>query len=158
LQIGLFEKLRRREPPNRWARRGLTAVAMLWVLLAGFGGCFMLYTWTTDHSAVLYNENILQLCPLLVLMLVLIPKALSGTPRVRQMTVSLAGIALLTSILGLLLKLIPSMYQVNSNIIALSIPANAGLAWAMWKLAANRESGTPIPQSLSESRGNGSKR
>jgi hypothetical protein len=39
------------------------------------------------------------------------------------------------SILGLALKVFPQFYQVNGNIIALALPAQAGIAAAMWRLA-----------------------
>ena len=39
------------------------------------------------------------------------------------------------SALGLLLKALPWFYQVNMDIIALCLPANAALAFVAWKLA-----------------------
>ena len=38
----------------------------------------------------------------------------------------------------LLLKVLPTMDQVNWNMIALAIPANSGLAWALWKTRRNQ--------------------
>lgn len=117
--------------PARW---GFIALAMFWSLLAGFGGWFMLYAWTTNHTAVRDNENIMQFSPLLLPLVVLIPKALARRGNAGKIAFRLAQGALALSILGLVLKVLPGMYQVNANLIALALPANAGLAAAMWKL------------------------
>jgi hypothetical protein len=108
---------------------------MFWSLLSAFGGWFMLYAFTTDHQAVRYNENILQLSPLLLPLVFVIPLALSRRPKAGQIAWVLSAIALAASVLGLLLKVLPMMYQTNANIIALAIPANAGLAYAAWRLS-----------------------
>jgi hypothetical protein len=119
---------------KRIGRWSFAIVAMFWSLLAGFGGWFMLYAFTTDHLAVRYNENILQLSPLLLPLVFVIPLALSRRPRAGQIAWVLSAIALAASLLGLVLKVLPMMYQTNANIIALAIPANAGLAYAAWRL------------------------
>ena len=108
--------------------------SVFWTLLAGFFGWFLLYGWTlTDHWAVRYNENILQFSPLLLPLVVLIPKTLRGNKRAAKVARWLALSAAGLSILGLILKVLPMMYQVNWNIIALSLPANVGLAWSLWR-------------------------
>jgi hypothetical protein len=33
------------------------------------------------------------------------------------------------------MKILPTMHQVNGNMIALAIPANLGLVWALWTLS-----------------------
>jgi len=43
------------------------------------------------------------------------------------------------SVIGLVGKALPWwMYQVNWDIIALSLPANLGLAWAIWMISQRR--------------------
>jgi hypothetical protein len=120
---------------KRLGRWSFAIVAMFWSLLSAFGGWFMLYAFTTDHQAVRYNENILQLSPLLLPLVFVIPLALSRRPKAGQIAWVLSAIALAASVLGLLLKVLPMMYQTNANIIALAIPANAGLAYAAWRLS-----------------------
>ena len=48
----------------------------------------------------------------------------------RVLALTIAGL----SLLGLLLKVTPWLWQVNAPIIALALPANLALAWAMWRL------------------------
>jgi len=49
--------------------------------------------------------------------------------------VTLAVIVVALSSLGLLLKLFPAFYQVNGAIIALALPAHAGVAGGLWQLS-----------------------
>jgi hypothetical protein len=117
-----------------WLTGAFGLVAISWALLAGFGGSMLVYFWLlTDHAAVRPNENILQLSPLVLPIIVLVPLLLRGSQRAGRISLVLAGIVLAGSVLGLLLKVLPAMDQPNWNIIALALPANAGLAWAMWR-------------------------
>jgi hypothetical protein len=118
--------------PARW---GFLLLGICWSFLAGFAGWFLIYGWTlTDHIWVRRNENILQLSPLLFPLVVLVPLVLRRRKQALQIALALAVAALGASVLGLLLKVLPLMYQDNWNMIALALPANAGLAWALWKL------------------------
>jgi hypothetical protein len=118
----------------RWLNWGFATAAVLWSLLGGFAGCMLVYFWLfTDHAATRPNENILQLSPLAVPMIVLVPLTLRGRRRAGRLGFALAVALIGCSLLGLLLKLLPAMSQVNANMIALALPANAGLAWAMWR-------------------------
>jgi hypothetical protein len=47
------------------------------------------------------------------------------------------------SLLGLLLKLLPGFDQVNQPVIALALPAQAGIAAALWRLSRRRAATTP---------------
>ena len=118
----------------RWSFIGLAGA---WLLLCSFGGLLLIYFWTlTDHSAVRPNENILQLPgPVNLALLVLIPFAIRPAwRRATKLALILASATLATCVIGLLLKPLPMMYQQNWNMIALALPANTGLAWAMWTL------------------------
>jgi hypothetical protein len=42
------------------------------------------------------------------------------------------------SVLGLLLQLLPGFDQVNGEIIALMLPVNVALGWAVWKWEGDR--------------------
>jgi hypothetical protein len=118
------------------AKWGFLLLGVFWSLLAGLAGWILIYFWTlTDHVWVRPNENILQLSPLLLALVLLMPLALLRRRRWPARTaLALAVAAFGASTLGLLLKVLPSMGQDNWNMIALALPANAGLAWALWKL------------------------
>jgi hypothetical protein len=119
----------------RWLFGGFVA---FWVLLASFGAWFLVYGWTlTDHQAVRPNENILQLSPVMLPMIVLVPLAAGRRKRrirAARAGLVLTGFMLAGSIIGFVLQVLPGLDQVNGNIIALALPANAGLAWAMWRI------------------------
>jgi hypothetical protein len=119
----------------RWLTWGFAIFAIFWLVLSAFGGCTLTYFWLfTDHAAVRPNENILQLSPLALPMIVLVPMLLRRKPRAGRISLVLALVMLVASVLGLLLKVLPTMYQPNWNTIALALPTNAGLAWAVWRL------------------------
>ncbi|HMB95276.1 MAG TPA: hypothetical protein VKK61_04480, partial [Tepidisphaeraceae bacterium] len=115
-------------------------VAVLWSLLAGVAGWLLIYFWTlTDHLVTRDNENLLQLSPLMLPLVVLIPLAMGKRQRAAKAALIFAGLSLVGCLLGLAIKILPSMYQINGNMIALAIPANAGLVWALWMLNVKRK-------------------
>lgn len=125
--------------PARW---GFAAIAMPWSFVAGFAGWFLVYGWWfTDHVAVRGNENILQLSPLMFPLVVLLPLTLAGQIKAGRIALILAAMSFAASGLGLILKLLPAMNQTNTNMIALALPANAGLAWGLWRLITKRKEG-----------------
>jgi hypothetical protein len=123
---------------KKWKRRTLfgvfAVIALAWSVLSALGGCFVSYTWLfTDHAATHPNENLLQLGPWMIAMIVLIPLTLRDWKRSSRAALYIAVFAAGASLVGLLLKVLPIMYQVNWNVIALAVPTNAGLAAALWK-------------------------
>ena len=119
---------------ERRRKKWFGLLAMLWCFIAGAAGWFLVYAWTgTDHLAVRDNENILQLSPLMLPLVLIIPLMLRGWRRADRIALVLAGLALGGCVLGLVMKILPSMNQVNWNFIALAVPANAGLFWSIWK-------------------------
>jgi hypothetical protein len=134
------QKLKEKNPKLQASKKRLwpsllfTVFVLFWALLAGVAGWILVYFWVlTDHSAVRPNENILQLSPLMLPMLVLVPMILRRRARPRKIALVISMIVLAGSVLGVVLKVLPIMRQSNWNMIALSLPANAGFDWAMWR-------------------------
>jgi hypothetical protein len=117
------------------ARAGFLATVWGWCLVAGVAGLVLAGLWgLTDHSAAYRNENLLQTDLLTLPLLWLITRAVfrpSATRPARILSLVVAAL----SLTGLLLKVLPSFDQVNGNIIALALPANAGIAAGVWRLA-----------------------
>lgn len=126
-------------PTQRFlARLTVTIAIYFWTALGAFAGCVALYLLFTSHWATWQNENMLQLPPLALILLLLLPWALrtrSAQPRhplaLRITRYTAAAIAA-CSILGLSLKLLPWFYQDNWNIIALALPVNIAVAIALY--------------------------
>jgi hypothetical protein len=128
---------------SRYARVGFLLVGWSWVLLTAVAGIVLAGMWgLTDHAAAYNNENVLQ-ADLLTLPLVwLVPRLLFGSGRAGKPALILAAIVAGVSLLGLLLQLLPQFYQVNGAIIALSLPAHAGVAAGIWQLIRAQDSPT----------------
>ena len=126
--------LARKARANRLARFGFVLIAGGWMLLAGVAGLVMAGLWgLTDHAAAGSNENLLQLSPLALLVL----PGVAGWGRRGRRARLAAGSATVVaglSALGLCLKLVPAMDQVNGQIIALALPAQVGIAAALTRL------------------------
>jgi hypothetical protein len=120
---------------SRSARVGFLVVSWTWVLLTAVAGIVLGGMWgLTDHAAAYNNENVLQ-ADLLVLPLVwLIPRLVFGSGGAGKPALVLAAIVAGLSLLGLLLKLLPQFSQVNGAVIALALPAHAGVAAGIWRL------------------------
>jgi hypothetical protein len=105
-------------------------VASLYSLLCGVIGVILLLAWTmTRHVFWAWNENVLQLSPLSLALVVLIPLALlrgraAGAARMVATTV------LLLSAIGALLAFVPGG-QENRAIVALFLPVHLVMAWAI---------------------------
>jgi hypothetical protein len=129
----------------RW--RWLFAIAaMSWSLLAGLAGMICTWGWGfTDHWAARVNENWLQLNPISIALLVLIPMAVFGRKRKLRAAFVLAGAIAFLSVIGLLMKILPMFSQVNWEIIALAIPAHVGLFVGLLELKKNHEAHAPGP-------------
>jgi len=135
---------------KRAARWAFVIVAMPWLLLMAFAGPFLFYAWfCTDHAVTAWNENVFHVSALMLPMPVLLPMLIFGRRRwaqvTRWLTAAVAGIA----ILGTLLKLLPGFYQVNGDIIALTLPLNLAIAFIAWRLADSLKS----PPALAQARG-----
>jgi hypothetical protein len=82
----------------------------------------------TDHLMTRANENVLQLNPLALLLLVLVPLALASD-RWGKPAVIIAGLVAAGSLLGAAVKILPGFDQANWQVIALAAPINVAL-WA----------------------------
>jgi HEAT repeat protein len=122
---------RRSSKPARWI---FALFSFAWSLLAAFAGCFLAYAFTTTHWSVYWNENILQMTPLSVPLVLLAPIAIFGRRRPIRLALFFSAAALLTSVLGFIFQVLPGFYQVNGPIIALCLPIHLGLALSMYIL------------------------
>ncbi len=114
---------------GRLGRVGLGLAAGAWTLVAGLGGSVLLFLWVgTDHFMTRANENLLQLNPLALLLLIVVPLALASN-RWRKPAVVLTGLVAAGSLLGAAAKILPGFDQANWQIIALAAPINVAL-WA----------------------------
>lgn len=109
-------------------------VGTTWSLLAGFAGLIMVLTWTvTDHTFMYRNENLLQLSPLSLLLVPLLPRLVrrGRSPLAPRIALAVA----LLAVLGFVLQALPGFFQTNGEIIALALPVHAGIAAGAWMLA-----------------------
>jgi len=122
---------RRSSRPARWI---FVLLSFAWCLLAAFAGCFTVYAFTTTHWSVYWNENIFQLSPLSVPLLLFAPFAIFGKRQPIRIALFFSFAALCTSVLGAILKILPGFFQVNWAIIALCLPIHLALALSMYIL------------------------
>ncbi|MEA2712520.1 MAG: hypothetical protein QOK27_481 [Gemmatimonadales bacterium] len=120
---------------SRSARLGFLILTWIWVLVTGIAGAVLAGLWgLTDHAAAYYNENILQLNILALPLVWLLPGLVRGRRSSARLTLGLATAVAALSVVGLVLKLLPQFYQLNGQVIALALPAHAGVAVAVWRL------------------------
>jgi hypothetical protein len=123
-------------PNSRLARAGFLTISWTWVLITGAAGLILAGMWgLTDHAAAYHNENVLQTDLLVLPLLWFVPRLTWGSRSAARPALVLAMAVAALSLLGLLLKLLPQFYQVNGAIIALALPAHAGVAAGIWRLA-----------------------
>lgn len=117
----------------RTAARWLAGLlGSLWGLVAGLLGLVLLALWTlTDHEFGWNNENLLQVNPLALALVVLVPLAIArgGGPR----TTRWAGLLVGLSLFGLLLNPLPVTRQANLAVIALALPVHVAVFYSMWR-------------------------
>jgi hypothetical protein len=121
---------------SRPARAGFLVMTWSWWVLSGMAGLVLAGLWCcTDHSAAHRNANVLQTNLLALPLLWFGTRLAFGSQRAATPAVMLAGLLLSLSLLGLLLQAFSSFQQGNADIIALALPAHAGVAGAVWRLA-----------------------
>ena len=117
------------------ARFGFALVTSLWLLFAGTGGLILLGLWmVTDHEIAYRNENLFQLSPLALPLVLLIPALGYGARWAGRWAARLAFAAAALSLLGFVLQILPWFDQGNGDLIALALPVNLAIAWAAWYL------------------------
>ena len=120
---------------GRGARATFGALGALWGFVPGIVGVVLLLAWTvTRHDFWDRNENLFQLGPQSLPLLVLVPLALAR-PSWRGRAARWAAVVLAIALIGVLLKVLPMFRQPNLAIAALAVPAHASLAWALARLA-----------------------
>lgn len=143
----------------RTGRRLLLKISALlgiaWSLVAGIFGLIITWAWFTDHVAGQWNQNWLVTNPLSLILIVAFPLCLlrrgkapatitgrkgsaasSAEPPVsarrHDKTLILALLVLIFSVLALVAGVLPIPDQSNGLLIALAIPAHAGLFYSIW--------------------------
>ena len=113
------------------SRAAFGTLGALWGFVPGLVGLVLLLAWTvTRHDFWDRNENLFQLGPQSLPLLVLVPLALAR-PAWHARAYRWALVVLAISVAGLLVKLLPMFRQPNLAVIALALPAHAALAWAL---------------------------
>lgn len=119
------------------ARFLFSALASFWLLFAGTGGVILLALWTlTNHKIAYANENLFQLSPLALPLVLLLPCLAYGARWAAAPAKWLALAVAVSSVLGFVLQVLPGLDQVNGQIIALALPVNLALAWVARRMAA----------------------
>jgi hypothetical protein len=144
LIAGLLVLAGRAAPRSGLARFGYSAVSALWLLFAGTAGLLLVLLWTmTNHSIAYRNENLLQLSPLALPMVLLIPCVAYGARWAARPARLLATIVAALSLLGFVLQVLPWLDQRNAQMIALALPINLALAWTVRSLADRTQAASP---------------
>ena len=131
LALGRF---RGTSAPARW---WVGLIGVSWNLLAGVTGLLLLCAELfTRHAAYMgHNVNVLLATPASLALAVLFPLALRGSASVRLVRAarSLSVLAAACSVTTVLLRLVPALAQENRPLLALAIPVQAALAFALWR-------------------------
>lgn len=115
---------------RRGAAWGLALLGAGWSLLIGIIGVIILLAWfATRHVFWSWNENLLLLVPLALGLVGLMPASLLSDRFVRAARM-LASIIAFLGLLALMLALIPGGQQ-SGAIVALILPVNLAIAWAL---------------------------
>ena len=115
---------------RRGAAWGFALVATAWSLLCGVIGVVVVLAWTmTRHVFWAWNENLFQVSPLSLALVVLVPLALLRGRATRAARI-VATTVLLLSAFGALLAIIPGG-QESRAIVALFLPVHLVMAWAI---------------------------
>jgi len=126
--------------PLRWpSRRGARAIATvfgsLWAGVAGTLGVVLAALWLfTNHWIAYRNENLFYVNPLLLALAVTLPLAVLGARGAMRLSVPLARTVIALSLLGFAVQAFPWFHQVNGPIVALTLPPNLALGWAVLRL------------------------
>ena len=123
-------------PRSAAARFGYSAVSALWLLFAGTSGVLLIALWAfTNHQIAYRNENLLQLSPLALPLVLLVPCVAYGARWAARGAWLLAAAVAALSIVGTVFQVLPGLDQRNGHVIALALPVNLALAWTVRRLA-----------------------
>ena len=112
-----------------WARVGFGFLAGTWALVSALGGAILAFlAFFSEHGIAYRNENLWQFNLLAVALLPALPAALRGETMRGRVSLTLAWLVVLGSVVGLVLKGLPGAGQANGEVIALALPLHLGLA------------------------------
>lgn len=118
------------------ARMSFLVIGGAWTLFAGLGGLILAALWgLTDHNATYANENLLQLCPLALVLAFCLRGVVRRADAPHPLAARIAVAVALSSLVGLVIKLLPGPSQVNWEILAFAVPVNLALAVALARQA-----------------------
>jgi hypothetical protein len=109
------------------------SLAALWSFVAGIAGTLLTGLWAfTDHLYSYRNENILQLNPLSLVVLVLMVRFIwqrrNGRSGGSGRSVFIAALVVAAlSVAGFVMQAFPKFNQVNADVIALAMPLHLGV-------------------------------
>lgn len=117
------------------ARLVLGAFSALWFGLGGLLGTALLMAGTvTKHLPYMgANHTMLQLHPLMLVAAVVVTMALWRGTR-RRAAVGVSALVALLSVVGLVLQLMPSLYQQNGVVLAVVVPVHLAFTIALLRL------------------------
>jgi hypothetical protein len=125
---------------RRWAAASLFATVTVWGVFSGILGLLLVLFWFTHHVSVHWNANLFHTSPLALALPFVLIRDLRGR---RSGSVGAPGagarLALLIALLSLgaaLVQLTPIFEQGNAEVIALALPVNLALAWALARFPA----------------------
>ncbi|MBW3572609.1 MAG: DUF4105 domain-containing protein [Gemmatimonadetes bacterium] len=126
------------------ARLAYAAVSALWLLFAGTAGVLLVGLWAfTNHEIAYRNENLLQLSPLALPLVVLVPCVAYGARWAARPAWILSAAVAALSLLGLVMQVLPGLDQRNAHIIGVALPVNLALAWTVRRLAGRTRTEPP---------------
>jgi hypothetical protein len=129
---------------SRAARAGIVSIGTAWHLLAGLAGLLVLCAGLfTRHAYMARNVNMLLATPASLALAVLVPFSLARVPRERFVRAvrSLGVLAAVCALVAVALRLVPALAQENRPLLALAVPIQTALAFALWRATASREAG-----------------
>lgn len=127
---------------SRAAMWGIGTIGTLWHLLAGVGGILLLCAGLFTRHAIYMgqNVNVLLATPASLALALLIPFALRRTasPTLVKAVRALSVLAAVAAVCAVLLRVVPSLAQDNRPLLALAVPVQGALAFALWRATARR--------------------
>ena len=131
---------------------GALAIAAVWSLIAGLGGIFLDGLWAfTDHLYSYRNENVLQMTPISLVLMVLLIRLMWARRKLpvsavaearRKSALKFARIVAGLSVLGFAIQVFPALDQVNGDVIALALPLHLGVIALLLAIGAKEENST----------------
>jgi hypothetical protein len=121
---------------GRMGRVAFAVIAGAWMVTVGVAGFALVgLSALTDHAAAYWNENLFVYSPLALPLGMLVFTGVQRMRWVGRAAVWLATLLAASSIVGLVIQILPGFDQVNGQLIALALPVNVGVALAVRRVA-----------------------